>query len=350
MAGCGGGPDTDRLEDGRAEGVGFTFELSDDWRALSDLEELRREVGESARDEVKGADLEAGLAFAGAWVNQDDDRRPVVNVVVEPVTRDTELAVYGASSVAVLTTAGRDVGPPRRTRLAGEPAAVVAYSSKRKGETVDTRQVFVKRGDYGYTLTVQTRTDDPTDARELLEDVTATWRWVPPTAAGRRTLAGVSDFTGTYYSVTLPPGWRGTRREALNDQEAFAGADSLWRGWIGEEGATSVTVTSTGSQLEELEDALVHVEERETETLARQADSLSIRRGPRLEVGGAPAGSLDISMTIGGQELRQLEVVAFHSPGYWQIKLSGPASRHGRDRRAFMRALETWTFEPFVEP
>jgi hypothetical protein len=271
-------------------------------------------------------------------------------VVVEPLTRDTELGAYEAGSVALLRAVGREVGPPRRTRLAGEPAAVVASSRKKDGETVNTLQVLAKRGDYGYTVTVQTRTDDPAGARELMEDVTATWRWVPPTAEGRRTLAGLSDFSGTNYRVTLPPGWRGTGREALNDQQAFAGADSLWRGWIGEAGATSVTVTSTGSQFEELEDALIHVEEREAETLARQADSLSIRRGPRREVGGAPAGSLDIVMTIGGQELRQLEVVVFHSPGYWQIKLSGLPSRHARDRRAFMRALDTWTFEPFVEP
>jgi hypothetical protein len=350
-AGCGGegeggSLDTERLDGGRAQGAGFTFELSEDWSSVQDTDALER--GVARESDVPGLDVGAGVELAGAWVlRSDEENRPSVNVTVEPVTRDTSLQTIAAGSAALLrTSSGADVTPRPATRLGGSPAAALAYSTDEDGEPFEKRFVLTQRGDYAYGLTAQMRTRDGDRVDELVERIVSSWRWREPSAAERRKLAGLSAFRGTGYRVTLPPGWRGTGKEALAETGQLEGVDSLWRGHMGERTSTNVNVGAMPQPGDDLDEVLEQVEESERTNLSNVGAKLhSIERGPRLRLGGEPAASLDLESTVNGERLRHFEVVVLHARRAYRVTLSGAEQRHATDRREFLATLRTWRWE-----
>ena len=347
MAGC-GGKDFEPLDDGRATGPGFAFELSEDWEALEDLKELRDEVGGEI-DESLGLDVDSGFEFAGAWAEPDeDDTKPVVNVVVEPVTRDTKFEALSTGTTQFLQAAVKPQDlETGRSSLGGTPAFSATYETERDDDRVENRQLTAQRGDYAYTLTVQMHTDEDGPVDDLMRDIRSSWRWEPLRPAGRRLLAELSDFSGTGYTLTLPPGWRGTGPDALRKAGQLEGVDSLWRGYLDARRATNVNVGYIRAGSQDLDEALDFVEEQERTALDDQGAKLaSLERGDDMELDGETAGVLELETDFGGDRLRQVEVVVLHDERLYRITLSGIEERHATDRKQFLRALRTWRWAP----
>ncbi|MBA2793208.1 MAG: hypothetical protein H0U32_04320 [Thermoleophilaceae bacterium] len=349
--GCGGGaePKLDRLSDGRAQGAGFVFELPEHWQALETTEELEREVSDAVTEEIPGLDAQAGFLFAGFWVQPDEkDLRPSVNVNVEPVTADTSLDALATSSLALVEAKIEERPAQQPARLGGAPAVRYSYEDEdEEGRAVQTRGIVVKRGDFAYTLTLQmtgSGAAEPVD--ELTGQIGSTWRWREPDAQERKDLSDLSDFEGEGYRVTLPPGWRGTGKEALGDSGP-AGIDALWRGFVGSGSSTNVNVARLDYPTGDLAVALREVarEERRTDaaTPAFELDSLDIVSAPAVD--GEPAGALELTSTANGNRLRQLEVVVLRESQLYRITLSSLRERYPPERRAFLEALATWRWE-----
>jgi len=245
-------------------------------------------VARTVSKALPGLDLQ-GIFLAGYWAKPSDpERRALVNVGVEPVTRDTDLERVVAGAERLLGSKAesmRRLGAP--SQLGREPAVTLAY---RLGK-LDKRAITAKRGDYAYTVNLQMKTGSSGDLDALTRRVAQSWRWRPPDAGQRSRLAAVSRVSGRGYRTTLPPGWRATGRDALRKSGA-TGIDSLWRGHVGARTSTNVNVAAVQAPGQDLEAILGQVIASER-AQARQGGSgfkiESLRKGTDTTVGGEDA-------------------------------------------------------------
>ena len=144
LASCGGNKfEEGDLKDGRATGAGFAFTLPKGWKSELPSDATKREVARTVSKALPGLDLQ-GIFLAGYWAKpSDQERRALVNVGVEPVTRDTDLERVVAGAERLLGSKAesmRRLGAP--SQLGREPAVTLAY---RLGK-LDKRAITAKRG------------------------------------------------------------------------------------------------------------------------------------------------------------------------------------------------------------
>lgn len=338
-------PEAKRLPDGTAEGPGFRFQLSEDWGTVETTEQLEGEFFDAATAELPELDAEAGLLLAGIWVQPgEDDLRPVVNVIAEPVTAATSLESLARSTLAPIE---RSVERPARepASLGGDPAVRYAYRDEDdEDRVVEKRGIVAKRGDVAYTLSAQMTGGGAAGAvDELVDGIASSWSWREPDDGEREELSGLSEFEGEGYEVTLPPGWRGTGRDALaatGEQDI----EALWRGWIGSSFSTNVNVSRIRSPTADLSVALRELARDERRSAAAAPNfavgSIMEVRVPQLD--GDPAGALELTSTVNRRRLRNLEVVAIHDSLLYRVTLASLRERYPSERRAFLRSLASW--------
>lgn len=344
VASCGGNEKFEEgdLKDGRAAGAGFAFTLPARWKSEVPSNAGKRELARVIGKKFPGLDLQ-GILVAGVWAKPSDrDRRPVVNVAVEPVTRDTTLEAVAAGSEALLRGKGgavRRVGSP--AALNGEAALTIAY---RAGER-DTQAVIAKRGDYSYTVTVQMQIGHGGDLKALTRRVARAWRWPAPSGRQRSRLASLSRAGGRGYRTTLPPGWRATGRAALRQAGESGGIDSLWRGHVGGGPSTNVSVAVAPVPGRNL-DAVLRQVVADERLQARQPGSVfridSLRKGADSRIDGERARSIELRSTIRGRRLGQREVVTLHAGRLYRITFSAERARYDGDAGQFDRTLRAW--------
>ena len=346
LAGCGGsnGYDSSGLDHGRATGPGFTFRLPDGWKAYTPREAAAQKLRRGIESKVKGLDT-SGLLISGFWARRGAAGRPLVDVVVEPVTEDTDLGPLTRSSARVAARSGASVSDVSTAlRLGPDPAG--GYSTVIRG--LHARTVAATHGPYAYTLTVEMRPGHDTELDALTRSIARSWKWRIPTPADTKKLAPLARASGTGYRTVLAPGWRATGKATL-ERAGTSGYDGLWRGWVGAKGSTSVGVrtreASSSVTLEQALNAVAASERRTAKRLAPQLRLIRISRGARSEIGGAPAAALELELATPQARVRTREAIVLHGGRAYSFTLSSPSLRFTRDAAQFATALRRlrWT-------
>jgi hypothetical protein len=346
LGGCGGsnGYDSSGLDHGRATGPGFTFRLPDGWKAYTPREAAAQKIRRGVESKVKGLDTR-GLLISGFWAHRGDKRRPIVDVVVEPVTEDTLLGPLTRSSARVANSSDAVVsGVTTAARLGPDPAG--GYSTVVHGS--HGRTVVATHGPYAYTLTVEMRPGHDADLTALTRSIARSWRWRALASADAKKLAPLARAGGTGYRTVLPPGWRATSKATL-ERAGQSGYDGLWRGWVGANGSTSVGVRTrqapSGVTLEQALSAVAASERQTTKRLAAQVRLTRLTRGAKREIGGEPAGTLELALVTAQGRVRTREVVVLHAGRAYGFTLSSTPARFAHDAAQFATALNRlrWT-------
>lgn len=341
---CGGNDkfEAKELKDGAATGTAYTFKLPDGWKLLDLTDKGDRELAGEITDAVKGLDTK-GILVDGIWARPSDDKlKPLVSVAVEAATEDSELTTIGKSTVGLIGAAGGDeaVQIAQPGTLGTESAFAVKYF---RGEN-ELRLVTAKHGPLVYSLTVQMKNGNTKTLDALTSSIAKAWRWTPPTAAGQAKLARLAKFSSAGYSVTLPPGWRGTGKKALEDT-GIPNLDSLWRGYISTNYSTNVTVgvTSHTGSAAGLADAVIADERKRAGKGGAQLTLESIGKDGKIQLDGVTADVIDVrSKLANGVRLHQREVVALRAGRLYQVTLSSQTERFATDAPQFDAALKTW--------
>lgn len=336
VAACSSEDDDPKLLDGgTARGPGFSFRLGSGWRATDPEGSLasNREDREPLRRELRGS------VQGGAWElpSDDPDERVAVFVVIGQTKEKRPWESAGAEAEAA---GARDYRIDRRgISLDGADAAFTSSRAGPDGE-IHTRSIRTTRGTLSYTIHVQMAIAD-TRLEQVREQVAASWRWQPLSAADRERLRKSRELEGSGYRVTLPEGWRGAPGDVLPEAKDLD-ADTVWTGYEDRDGLTNVIVSYTQAPYDDLARSLPLVQEDERRVF-EPVDSFG--RAPDLVVGGEPAASFDIATHVDGEPWRHLDVLTVHDGKLYGITLGSKRSRFAEDRRDFLDALSTWQWK-----
>lgn len=350
LTACGEETSISTLEDGLAEGPGFSFELGEDWAGADDAEGLKDLAEEGFEEELPGIDID-GLLFAGFWIQPESDEKLRVNVVVEPITADTSTALITDQTEFSLSELAAGEIERRELEFETESAPTLVYT--REAEDLRTWSILLRRDDLNYIVTVQGEGEADGAIEPLAEQIAETWRYREPSPAEQAELDSPRMFEGDGYAVTVPPGWRPTGKEALGADPTALGpnsefVDSVWRGQISPTFATNVNVIASDVVPSyTVDDAARDVLRDERANLggAAGASGLESSFAKDLQVDGEPARDLRLSFESDGLEVMVSEVIVVHDGTAFTIALTSTPDRFDEDRQAFAAALKSWRWK-----